>query len=124
MVVTKYSTGNVVLLLIGIGVALADVWLGVMTEAFGADLVRDMRSGTVIAVLRVSFVLLPASLITAKWPRLGATISWSLAVLCCVSLWASSVLTLFLILAASEGLIATIIARRSERTPPITVIPE
>jgi hypothetical protein len=124
VVVTKYSTANFVLLLTGIGVALADVWLAVMTAAFGADPVHDLSSGTVIAVLFGSLVLLPASLITLKWPRLGANISWSVVALCCVSFWASSVVILFLILAAIEGLIATRIAGRGEKTPLMSVNPK
>ena len=124
MIKTKYCPGNVALLLIGIVVALADGWLAAMTAAFGADPVHDLRSGTVTLVLGGSLALIPASLITLRWPKLGAIISWSVVALCCLSVWASSVVILFLILAAVEGLNSTNIASRSEGAVPLTVIPK
>src|SRR5260370_40514291 len=124
MVTTKYCAVNVALLVIGIAVALADGWLAVMTMAFGADPVHDLRSGMIAVVLWVSMVLLAACLITLKWPNLGAIISWSVVALCCVSAWASPLVILFLILAAVEGTIAVNIASRSEGAVPMTVIPK
>ena len=124
MVTTRYCTANSVLLLIGIVVALADGWLAVMTAGFGANPVHDLKSGAVMGVLVASLVLLPACLITARWPSLGANISWSVVALCLLSVWASPVVILFLILAAIEGLIATSIVSRSEGTSPVSVIPK
>jgi hypothetical protein len=92
--------------------------------AFGADPVHDLRSGMVAAVLWASIMLLVACLITLKWPNLGAIIAWSVVALCCLSLWASSVVVLFLILAAVEGTIAFTIASRSKRILPIMVVPK
>lgn len=123
MVTTKYCTANFVLLLIGIVVALADGWFAVMTAGFGADPVHDLKSGAVAVVLVASLVLLPACLITLRWPSLGANISWSVAALCFLSVWVSRVAILFLIFATIEGLIATSIASRSERFLPESVIP-
>ena len=125
MVTTRYSPGNVVLLLIGTVVALGDGWVSVMTMAFGADPVHDLRSGALMVVLWVSLVLVPVCLITTlRWPRLGAIMSWSVVALCCVLVWATSAVLLFLVPAAIVGLIATTIASRSERTLPLTVIPK
>jgi hypothetical protein len=124
VITTKYCPGNVALLLIGIVVALADGWLASMTSGFGADPVHDLRSGAIMVALVASLALLPACLITVRWPSLGANMSWSVAVLCCLSVWASSAVILFLILAVIEALIATNIASRSQRTSPIRVIPK
>ena len=123
MVITKYCPANIALLLIGIVVALAGGWFAVMTAGFGADPVHDLRSGATVAVLYASLLLLPACLITHRWPNLGANIAWGVAGLCCLLIWASPVVVFFLILAGIEGLIATNIASRSERTPPISEIP-
>ena len=124
MVRTKYCPRNVTLLLIGVVVALADGWLAVMTAGFGADPVHDWRSGAFMVVLCASLVVLPACLITFRWPTLGATVSWGVAALCCLSIWSSPAVILFLILAAVEGLIATNIASRSEAIIPMTVVPK
>lgn len=124
MVTTKYCPGNVALLLVAIVVALADGWLAAMTAGFGADPVHDLKSGAFMVVLWASLALLPASLITLIWPRVGAIISWSVVTLCCLSFWASPAVILFLILAAIEGLIATSVALRSEKAVPIMVIPK
>ncbi len=124
MVVTRYNAGNFTLLLTGIVVALGDAWLAVMTMAFGADPVHDARSGAVMIVLWASLALIPASLITFRWPKVGAILSWCLAGLCGLCVWASSVILLFLILAVVEGVIATNIASRSEETPLMGVIPK
>ena len=124
MVTTAYSPGNFALQLMGIVVALVAGWVSMMTMAFGADPVHDLRTGAVMVVLWASFVLVPASLIAFRWPKVGAIISWGIVVLCCVCLWASSAVFLVLIPAAIEGLIATAIASRSEGTSPITVVPK
>ena len=124
MLTTKYTSGSFSLLLMGIAVALGAGWLSMMTMAFGADPVHDPRTGAVMVVLCVSFALIPASLITFKWPRIGAILSWSIVVLCCISLWASRAVFLVLIPAAIEGLIANTVAARSEGTLPITIVPK
>jgi hypothetical protein len=124
VVTTKYCPANVALLLLGVVVALADVWLAVMTLAFGADPVHDLRSGMIAVVLWASMTTLAACLITLKLPNLGAIVSWSVVALCRLSVWASSVVILFMILAAVEGAIAVKIASRSERNLPITLVPK
>ncbi len=125
MVTTRYSSGNVTLLLIGTLVAFADGWVSMMTMAFGADPVRNLKSGAVMVVLWASLVLVPASLVvTLRWPKPGAIISWSVVALSCLCIWGSPVILLFLILAAIEGLIAANIASRSEGVVPITVVPK
>ena len=114
LVTTKYNPGNLALLIIGIMVALAGGWLPLMMLAFGAGHVHDLRSGILTADMWASLVLVPACLITFRWPKIGATISWTIAALCCVSaVWVSSAL-LDLIPATIEGLIATAVASRSQ----------
>jgi hypothetical protein len=123
VVTTKYYPLNLVLLLVGIVVALVDAWLAVMTMGFGADPVHDLRSGAVMVVLWSSLGVAPACLIAFRWPKLSAIISFGIVGLSCLSVWASPVVVLFLILAAVEGLIANSVASRSEITTPTTVIP-
>jgi hypothetical protein len=113
MLTTRYSPGNLVLLLLGILIAFGSGWASVMTMAFGADPIHDLRSGVIMAVLWFGLLLVPASAITARWPRLGAIIFLSVVGLCCVSVWASSAVLLVLVPAAIEGLIATTIAASS-----------
>lgn len=123
MVTTRYGPGNIALLLAEIVVALSDGWVSVMTMAFGSDPVRNLKTGACMAVLWVSLALIPASLITLRWPRVGAIVSWSVVALCLLSVWASPLVLLFLTLATVEGLIATKIASRSEGAFSLTVIP-
>jgi hypothetical protein len=124
MVRTTYSPGNSALLLMGIAVALGAGWVSMMTMAFGADPVHDLRTGAVMVALWSSFLLIPASLIAFKWAMVGAITSWGIVVFCCVCLWASPAVFLVFVPAAIEGLIATAIASRSEGPPPITVVPK
>jgi hypothetical protein len=124
MLTMKYSSGNLFLLVIAIVVAFGGGWVSVMTVAFGADPVHNLKSGVVMVVLWIALVLVPASAITARWPKLGAIICWSVVALCCASVWASPAVLLVLIPAAIEGLIATTIASRSEETLPSTIIPK
>ncbi len=77
-----------------------------------------------MTVLWASLLLLPAWLITLKWPSIGAIISWSVVILCCLSFWASPVVFLFLTFAAIEGLISYKIASRSEGTLPLSIVPK
>ncbi len=122
MLTAKYSAGNVVLLLLAAVVAFGCGWVSVMTMAFRADPVHDLRSGVVMVVLWLAFVLVPASAIAAKWTRLGATICWSAMALRCISVWASPAVLLVLIPAAMEGLITTAIASRSQGNLPATIV--
>jgi hypothetical protein len=124
MVTTKYCPVNVTSLLAGILISLLVGWLAVMTMAFGADPVHDFRSAVVMVALWASLALLPACLITFKWPTVGAIISWSVVGLSCLSVWASPVVILFLIGAGIEGLIANGIASRSEGASQTSVVPK
>jgi hypothetical protein len=94
-----------------------------MTMAFGADdPVHDLKSGVVMVALWTALLLVPASAITARWPKLGAIICWSIVALCFASVWASPAVLLVLIPAAFEGLIATAIASRSKKTLPTDIL--
>ena len=120
----KYTSGNLFLLFIAIVVAFGGGWVSVMTMTFGAAPVHNLKSGVVMVGLWIALVLVPASAITARWPKLGAIICWSVVPLCCAAVWASPAVLLILIPAAIEGLIATTIALRSEETLPSTIIPK
>jgi hypothetical protein len=111
---TKYSSFNFGLILLGVLVALADAWLAAMTSAFGADPVHDMKTGAIMLMLVASMVLIPASLITMRWPTIGAAMSSVIAVLCAACILLSPVAILFLILAAVEAVIANTVKNRSE----------
>jgi Na+/melibiose symporter-like transporter len=124
MLIMKYSSGNLFLLFIAIVVAFCGGWVSMMTMAFGADPVHDLKSGVVMVVLWIALVLIPASAVTARWPKLGAIICWSVVALCFASIWASGAVLLVLIPAAIEGLIATTIASRSEEHLPPSIIPK
>lgn len=124
MVTTKYSSVTFALLLAGIAVALLDGWLAAMTAGFGTDPVHDLKSGAFMVVLWASLAILAASIVTLRWAKLGAIISWSVVALCCLSVWASPAVLLFLVLAGVQGLITTNIAARSERALSISVIPK
>jgi len=123
VITTKYCAGNIALLVVGAAVAVVDGWVAAMTAGFGADPVHDLRSGVMMAVLVASLVLLPACMITIRWPGLGANVCWGVAAVCCLSVWASPLVILFVIFAVIDGLIAVKIASRSERTPPLRVTP-
>lgn len=123
MIATKYCMGNIALLLVGLAIAIANEWAAAMTAGFGAERVHDLRSGAIMVVLMASLMLLPAFLITVRWPGLGANVCWSIAGICCLCIWASPLFILFLILAAVDGLISVKIASRSERIAPLRVTP-
>jgi len=123
VITTKYSPRNIALLLVGIAVALADGWVAAMTAGLGAEPVHDMRSGAIMAVLGASLLIVPAWLITLRWPSVAANIAWGVAALCCLSVWATPLVLLFLILAVVEGLIAANVASRSEEAQP-SVVPK
>jgi hypothetical protein len=111
---TLYNGRNFALLVVGVGLALGGAWLAVMTMAFGADPVHDARSAVVVAALWASLALIPASLISFRWPNVSAILSWSISALCGLCAWASPVLLLFLIFALVEGFIASSVASRSK----------
>ena len=65
-------------------------------------------------MLVASLALLPASLITFRWPTIGTAISCIIAVLCAACILFSTVAILFLIAAVVEGVIANTVKNRSE----------
>ena len=86
-----------------------------MTTAFGADPVHDLKTAAVMSMLYASLALVPASLITLRWPIIGAAISGMIALFCAICILASSVAVLFLVLAIAESAIATAVKHQSEK---------
>jgi len=87
-----------------------------MTTAFGADPVHDVKSGAIMAMLYVSFALIPASLLTFRWPSLGVAVSAIVAIYCAACIFFSELAILFLIMAASEAAIAHVVGIRSKES--------
>lgn len=116
MITTKYSPVTAGLVLLGVLLAVADAWVAEMTTAFGTDPVHGFKTGAIMVMLVASMALLPVSLITLRWPTLGAAASWIIAVLCAACLPVTTIAIPFLILAVLEALIAMTIKSRSEET--------
>jgi hypothetical protein len=113
---------NIGLALLGVLLAVADAWLAAMTGGFGADPVHDVKGGAVMVMLMASMTLLPASLITLRWPSVSTPTCWIIAGVCGVSFLFTSVAILFGILAVLEALIATTVKTRSEESSVVLTI--
>jgi predicted membrane channel-forming protein YqfA (hemolysin III family) len=83
---TRYSPGNVALLVIGALIGCISVFMSIMTAGFGADPVHDFSSFAFVAFLVLSFLLVPVYLIMFRWCSVGAIAMWCLLVGCLVVL--------------------------------------
>ena len=84
MTTTRYSLGNVVLLVAGTVICLFTTFLLIMTGGFGADPVHDFESLAVRSLLVVGLLSCPFYLLMFRWSRVGATGTWSVAISCAV----------------------------------------
>ncbi|MGF7180203.1 uncharacterized membrane protein YhaH (DUF805 family) [Tunturiibacter psychrotolerans] len=84
MTTTRYSLGNVVLLIVGTLVCLFITFLLIMTGGFGADPVHDFQSLAVTSLLVVGLLSCPTYLLMFRWRKVGATGMWCVAISCAV----------------------------------------
>jgi hypothetical protein len=85
---TRYSAGNVALLIAGGLICCVSVFLSVMTAGFGADPAHDFRSFAFTAYLLLSLLLAPIYLMMFRWCSVGAIAMWWLFGVCLITLLA------------------------------------
>ena len=113
---TRYSPSNIALLASGVLMSVFNVFIIVMTAGFGADTIHDFKSFAVTAILCISLLLAPISLVMFRWCGLGAISMWCLLGGCCLITLIAGLLNHllgFLILLLAQALIFELINSKS-----------
>ncbi len=79
LVHTRYSSGNVFLLIAALGVNAFVTFLLILTAGFAADPVHDRRSFAMTSLISVGLLNLPSCLLAFRWIGLASTATWCVA---------------------------------------------
>ncbi len=79
---TRYSAGNVLMLVAGVVICLINTFFTVMGSAFGVDIFPGFRGFCTAAFIYIALLMLPAFLIMFRWSRIGTVAMWSVTICC------------------------------------------